>query len=657
MLQWKVLDSYIKLQSQTSSVSSIANVIKLGTGLGTNFEYIDDIENTLNELGIGQTDEEFEDNNSAIDVRDVLTNKHKISATNIKVMRQISQLAKSMFIEKTSTFKRISDIVLANMDFSKDMYNLEDNVIKLKRNLISYLAIKAYMKDMADQGRVERLTTLSNKILYDKLNEGDNFMNIVEIVKLAKQNAPKNYFINKFLNMIPTSIIQHDGRVVANTSNKDGINKIEANTWAKISNSRAELLQDSFRELYADRNTRSFALAIFNYLIVKDGLQFKSGSFIKFIPNAVFSDILNSSNKVNELMKLSTTTSNQEELSKKYISLFGVDQKGLFNEFSKVYLSNINNSFHIPQITNIVKNKVSKQAINFKDDTKTQLKIDIFADTRDDDFESFTTNKYVGGLESLRKQAGPETQGNFVKDNFSRNLNDVKESGFSIRGEKGKNKKGEDITKLLVQFPYVIKVQDGSLTRYYRLESVGKKTSKNTEENVVSNFINSDSNLAEGTKAVYKEFNLKGVRNQTPIAEMFGEIPDAKNFLKKPNSVLGMSIKDYQQMSQNPTMLNSLGFKDTQSVLDISGYGTTQIETREGDMPDISFEGEFNEALAIDSFMKNQEAEEKENEAKDTTPPELASYSSINFDDLIDDEAKDNMKDMDSEEGDCGFSI
>lgn len=443
MLQWKVLDSYIKLQSQTSSVSSIANVIKLGTGLGTNFEYIDDIENTLNELGIGQTDEEFEDNNSAIDVRDVLTNKHKISATNIKVMRQISQLAKSMFIEKTSTFKRISDIVLANMDFSKDMYNLEDNVIKLKRNLISYLAIKAYMKDMADQGRVERLTTLSNKILYDKLNEGDNFMNIVEIVKLAKQNAPKNYFINKFLNMIPTSIIQHDGRVVANTSNKDGINKIEANTWAKISNSRAELLQDSFRELYADRNTRSFALAIFNYLIVKDGLQFKSGSFIKFIPNAVFSDILNSSNKVNELMKLSTTTSNQEELSKKYISLFGVDQKGLFNEFSKVYLSNINNSFHIPQITNIVKNKVSKQAINFKDDTKTQLKIDIFADTRDDDFESFTTNKYVGGLESLRKQAGPETQGNFVKDNFSRNLNDVKESGFSIRGEKGKNKKGE----------------------------------------------------------------------------------------------------------------------------------------------------------------------------------------------------------------------
>ena len=657
MLQWKVLDSYIKLQSQTSSVSSIANVIKLGTGLGTNFEYIDDIENTLNELGIGQTDEEFEDNNSAIDVRDVLTNKHKISATNIKVMRQISQLAKSMFIEKTSTFKRISDIVLANMDFSKDMYNLEDNVIKLKRNLISYLAIKAYMKDMADQGRVERLTTLSNKILYDKLNEGDNFMNIVEIVKLAKQNAPKNYFINKFLNMIPTSIIQHDGRVVANTSNKDGINKIEANTWAKISNSRAELLQDSFRELYADRNTRSFALAIFNYLIVKDGLQFKSGSFIKFIPNAVFSDILNSSNKVNELMKLSTTTSNQEELSKKYISLFGVDQKGLFNEFSKVYLSNINNSFHIPQITNIVKNKVSKQAINFKDDTKTQLKIDIFADTRDDDFESFTTNKYVGGLESLREQAGPETQGNFVKDNFSRNLNDVKESGFSIRGEKGKNKKGEDITKLLVQFPYVIKVQDGSLTRYYRLESVGKKTSKNTEENVVSNFINSDSNLAEGTKAVYKEFNLKGVRNQTPIAEMFGEIPDAKNFLKKPNSVLGMSIKDYQQMSQNPTMLNSLGFKDTQSVLDISGYGTTQIETREGDMPDISFEGEFNEALAIDSFMKNQEAEEKENEAKDTTPPELASYSSINFDDLIDDEAKDNMKDMDSEEGDCGFSI
>jgi hypothetical protein len=48
-------------------------------------------------------------------------------------------------------------------------------------------------------------------------------------------------------------------------------------------------------ELYTDEITRPYAIDLFHYLLVKDGGQFKSGSFIRVMPIFMFEMILKSS--------------------------------------------------------------------------------------------------------------------------------------------------------------------------------------------------------------------------------------------------------------------------------------------------------------------------------------------------------------------------
>lgn len=652
MLQWKVLSDYMKMENQTKYYSAVSQIIKLAKGLGTNFEYGDAIRNNMDKVGLNLSDKEFEESDIPFDVRQILTgnNKskpyHNITANYINIFNQINELSKSLFIEKTDTFSRIDDIIFSNLDFSKDEYNREEEAIKLKRNLISYLSFKAYQKLMKDENKSSRLTSLSNKLLYDSLDTDNSYKDITERLEEARRLAPNNYLLNRFLIKNSTTV-RLKGEVRENKNNKDGINKVESNTWARISNTMSEKLQDSFRELYNDPNTKQYAIDLFNYLIVKDGLQFKSGSFLKLIPNFMFYDVLRGASKANEIMKLSSKEIPQSDLDQKYKDAFDVTQTELFNEFTDIYLSNINNAFHIPQITGLVNKNQPKTGIRYTNNLQNEIVIDIFADVRKETLKSYEEgNKLI--VESVKPKGKLDAT---ERDRFLDNLEEIKDSGFTI----------EDITeiegndsrrRLKVNFPYIVTISRGKGQKsYYKLIRVDNKKGKGVESKA-SNFISRQDTIAKGTRAIYQEIKLKGSRAQTSIAEMFGELPNSdsikgvkKNLQKTTNlEDTNPSIMENQTTGQFSSDLNN--------TFGVSSDGNTSISEKVG-------------TPTQEDLSQASEKAQSENLDTDKDAPSIF-YTAVNddfdvstmdssfFKEENQDDINQSMKDMDVTDFNCG---
>ena len=63
-------------------------------------------------------------------------------------------------------------------------------------------------------------------------------------------------------------------------TNTTGINQLKSTTWTKVSPAQVEKIQNGFADIFSNIDTRSDAIHIAHYLMVKDGLQFKSGSIL-----------------------------------------------------------------------------------------------------------------------------------------------------------------------------------------------------------------------------------------------------------------------------------------------------------------------------------------------------------------------------------------
>ncbi len=82
------------------------------------------------------------------------------------------------------------------------------------------------------------------------------------------------------------------------------ISKLNANNWAKLSNERQIQLRDSFVQLITDKATRRDGMALFHYLLVKDGGQFKNNSFISYVAPFVFKDLMDAGTQVRQQLAL-----------------------------------------------------------------------------------------------------------------------------------------------------------------------------------------------------------------------------------------------------------------------------------------------------------------------------------------------------------------
>jgi hypothetical protein len=356
--------------------------------------------------------------------------------------------------------------------------------------------------------------------------------NVTDVVKKLRELRPNNYFTNKFLFAI----------TAANRSNKDAINKVEFNNWTKLSKLQLNKIQYSFMELYTDEITRPYAIDLFHYLLVKDGGQFKSGSFIRVMPNFMFEMILNSSGAAVNALKGQA----DDRLVQK---TFGASLNELYNEFVRGFLQSSSVTF----FTKTIKTKITK------DDQVKELKkdLDIASDVKLESPILVTDNKLeinVFKNTSFEKQMIPlgdvsnykgdemivDSKGNYQivqpmvalpgpakltedgKKLYRYNLRYLKAAGFIQESKDEKTQIG---------FPLVIKRVEyaafDKTTTYYRLTTVKRDRVTNKEN--LADLIQPGDIYAFGVSAEYEKFDPIGSRKQFAAGFVLpGSLPTSK---------------------------------------------------------------------------------------------------------------------------------
>jgi hypothetical protein len=343
--------------------------------------------------------------------------------------------------------------------------------------------------------------------------------------------------------MIPVKLFDANlGKEYYNAKSRGGINTVESNTWAKLGPYEQNRIGDSFIEIYSNPKTRSLAYNLFNYLIVKDGGQFKSGSFIKFIPPAMFKELLDSTGLAHQLLKEDALIND----TAKYKEIFGATATELFNEFTSLYTTNINNVFNIRRIYtgskprgNAEKNKPKdyRPEVIMQSEDNSILAIDIFGGVRKPEL-SLLVDEFGNEFFDEVTATGKFSQEELEKLAYNKEV--IKANGFKLTNrpdEKGNN-------RYYVELPYTIKIVTGqeginASTTFYKLKSTGKKVSTATSFSRTTKIIKRDE-IKKNPSTLYvfgDNDQRKGLGGQAK--EMRGE----------PNS-MGISTKKAPNMDE-----------------------------------------------------------------------------------------------------------
>lgn len=457
--QYSVFNAFLKLQEQTKYFSYAAAVMKLTKGMPATHEAGNTMEYKMNALQLFATDAEMEESAVPFDLRQVMTganpkeDHNAVVANNIKKFLQVRELSKTLFLERVPMFQRQLQVIAGNLAIRGPEY--QRFYKNIKWHWISCLSITAYLKALKDSGRMVRAFSLTNALIYDAeaLKLSDQFMDAVDAVRSIREKRKGNYFINKFLNVLPTTVTKKDGKVVPNPFNETGINKVNVNTYAKLDAQQIERLQDSFLEIFQDKNTQMEAWTLFHYLLVKDGGQFRSGSFLQYVPPEMFEDLMEATKEVNQLLM-------KDSSEAEYMRVLGMNKADIEGRFFKNYLLHINNRDYVPQIHMTPTKDMPHKP------TKAGLADDYLPKnfTMGHENKSFVVNM-LGGIEDLtniddiaaRSAEGYQEQKvEKERARFGKNMELLRRRGFRVV-EKMVVENGGRVKKNKVQFPYVIR--------------------------------------------------------------------------------------------------------------------------------------------------------------------------------------------------------
>jgi len=561
--QYSVLAAFLQLQEQTEYYTALKGLLKT-TGQ-MNKGSFDLVQKYMDKLQLEQDDAGFEASIVPMDLRQVLMGNNKskpydeVMTTRIAIHKELQSLLTTIFLSRTPFFQDTRAAVLANLDI--DSQEQPGFIQQFDLDLAAALGILAYKKQLEDNGQKVRLASLTNGLLYDGIAEKkpQGFLNCIEILNAIKEKLPDNYFAGSFLQAIGTRIVTDEAEIKQNPYNKDGINKVEINTWAKLHRFNVEKLQDGFLEIYQNEETNYLAWALFHYLLVKDGGQWASGSFIKFAANFMFKDVLDATGRVNQLLA-------RQSGDAAFEPLFGMNQRQLMNHLVSQYLSHPLNIAHVPsrnlrEASNLLRytNMSPKREIqNYNPDTHRVS--EKGASHIDFDFWGGLNKK--GGLSKNERKALEEGGFEFVNKNrnqltiaqlkFLKNIQSFAMRNFKVKFGKELPGGGNQVQ---VEFPFLVKgkfenKENGTVFEaLYRLETVDGK--KIYDANGF-HFVDEANQIAIGTSATYVEEPITGSLAQWKGAKVLDEIPEDQGSVREPVPIRnhpGFSLEGYRTVA------------------------------------------------------------------------------------------------------------
>ena len=258
----KYLDVFFKLEEQGRYWQHLSKLLALNKGLPASFKETEKIKAAIEAFKLNSEEELPKE--APFDIRKALKGTH--IENNIRLFKDIMNMSKQYFITQSSVFtKTIDEIENSIKENIRDKAGVLNDI---KLDFLSYLAIDQYKK------------TIKRPLNQNLLTGPDS---IIDQYKKIPAELKNNKLI-KFLTI----------------DNKTTVPTLIANTRIKLSGIQIEELVESSRELFNDERTNQFARNLFEYLIVKDGMQFKNNSFIKFISPFMFTQMSDSLDVLSE---------------------------------------------------------------------------------------------------------------------------------------------------------------------------------------------------------------------------------------------------------------------------------------------------------------------------------------------------------------------
>lgn len=327
----KALQAYENLEPITRAFATVGNIIKITKGTGSTFEEEDAVMQNLNNLKVGVT----KDSNGWHIVPTAkpyvifpgiinIFKDHALTAANLKSLADKRSLTGKIAISQTKIFKGAIKGVLNNL--KERIVRRDAKLGYAKKSLLSFMAIKAYAKIVAGTKHdISDLTSLIYTTNPDDVTLRDEYMQLSE----------------KFPELVGQSIALHSLGFNPRTTN--GFTGITYNSTKGNTGFESRLKSD-FENLYNHLQTRPFVIKLFNYLIAKDGLQFKNESFINIMPAQMFANYSKASETVKQLLNNPSATNEQ------YMEVFGKSKAEVIDEFQEMFVRDYNNLYDVTYV-------------------------------------------------------------------------------------------------------------------------------------------------------------------------------------------------------------------------------------------------------------------------------------------------------------------
>ena len=410
-LNLNLLGKFYELEQEAQSFRDLNNIIRLTKGLPTSFNKAETtIVDSIYKLNLQSLfdssilSSKSIDGNPPFEIKDAVKND-PLLITNLKLALKSLKLSDGVFITQTPQFKT---------QFEKFSLNLKDNLHsdildKAKKDFLGFVSTKAYVNLLKDSS-----ITMNDKLLYPELGGKTLAEEVIELKDSENDNIKDNEFI-KWLKPIPKA---------TSINNKQQIDIVSGKSFIKLSADSVNDLVDSFKNLYMDPITRDFSVRAFNYLLIKDNLEFRSESFVKYIAPFMFNNMSKALNTA--VYSLSTGVGIENSL--------GDSMSRIGDEFRKVYASYIPNQY----TSLVIKNDIS---LGIKDFKSQELEgISVSGNT-------ITFDRFLGDRDNLEYLNNAGFESKYIKE-----------------GEK---------SKLLYKFPeFLLVITDPKTKKLYQTELI-----------------------------------------------------------------------------------------------------------------------------------------------------------------------------------------
>jgi len=366
--QLDVLTAFTRLAQQGSYLTSLSRILRLHQGLKPSFHELQGIYDSLDDFGIDlrKVVSNVADYNTAnynelqmpFSINKVLDKNIDLKVL-LKSFDKVMKASKHLFISQSNTFENVFNTIKQSL---RRGLQGRDRVLKnIKGQMMGFTIINSMREKYKREGRT---FPFDSAILYS--HSGDTIYNRLQnIIKIAKKNNNNELGNNLFIkalrrtpnkastidmsNYLPDEIEFAEEEFLDNVLME--LDELTVNTRTKNTPEFNNRVISAYRELMTtyifDENGKplvndagksvvtEFAEDLFNYLIIRDGLQFKHGSYLKYIAPEMYLEMSNVLKELTKAFKDDRWVSTREEQGIR--DLLGMDEKTFKSQFTKMF--------------------------------------------------------------------------------------------------------------------------------------------------------------------------------------------------------------------------------------------------------------------------------------------------------------------------------